>query len=189
VNEPRLMSGPPPFAAENLVTLANWQEPPYNRWAFQHVRELLPTARIAHGDGPVWTLPRADRDDLDDLRFDVQQSGLAPDGTLTVRGLLDKTYTDGFLVIRQGQVVAERYFNGLRPDTTHLLMSVSKSVTGLVAGALASKGILDVTQRVDRVVPELNGTSFAGATVQDLLDMRAGTRFREDYGDPTARVH
>ncbi len=106
------MAGAPPFAAENLVTLANWQDPPYNRWAFQHVRELLPTARIARGDGPVWALPRAERDDLDDLRFDVERSQLAPRGTLTVRELLDRTYTDGFLVIHQGQIVAERYFNG-----------------------------------------------------------------------------
>ena len=66
MNESRLMAGAPPFAADNLVTLENWQEPPYNRWAFQHVRELLPTARIPRGDGPVWELPRAERDDLDD---------------------------------------------------------------------------------------------------------------------------
>jgi len=33
------MAGAPPFAAERLVTLANWQEPPFNRWAFQHVRD------------------------------------------------------------------------------------------------------------------------------------------------------
>jgi hypothetical protein len=26
---------------ERLVTLANWQDPMFNRWAFQHVRELV----------------------------------------------------------------------------------------------------------------------------------------------------
>ena len=48
-----LMSGPPPFDADRLVTLANWQEAPFNRWAFQHVAELIPTARIPRGEGPV----------------------------------------------------------------------------------------------------------------------------------------
>ncbi len=38
------------------------------------------------------------------------------------------------------------------------------------------------------VVPELEGTSFEGCTVQDLLDMRAGTRFNEDYEDLKAEV-
>jgi len=46
---------PPP--AERLVTLSNWQEPPWNRWAFQHVGQLIPSARISRGDGPILELP------------------------------------------------------------------------------------------------------------------------------------
>jgi CubicO group peptidase (beta-lactamase class C family) len=175
------MAGSPPFAAEDLVTLENWQRPPFNRWAFQHVRELIPTARIPRGDGPGWELPRAERD-LSGVQFATKS------GELTVGELLDQTYTDGFLVIQQGVIVAERYFNGLRPDTPHLLMSVSKSVTGLVAGALAGRGMLDVTAPVETIVPELASTSFEGATIQHLLDMRAGTRFVEDYSDPEAEI-
>ncbi len=176
-----LMAGSPPFAAENLVTLENWQRPPFNRWAFQHVRELIPTARIPRGDGPAWEMPRAEKD-LNDVRFATWS------GELTVGEMLDRTYTDGFLVIHQGLIIAERYFNGLRPDTPHLLMSVSKSVTGLVAGALAGKGALDVTAPVESILPELADTSFEGATVQHLLDMRTGTRFEEDYNDPEAEI-
>jgi CubicO group peptidase (beta-lactamase class C family) len=176
-----MMTGPPPFGVEGLVTLENWQRPPYNRWAFQHVRELIPTARISRGDGPAWELPRAERD-LSEIRF------AAHSGEFTVGELLLRTYTDGFLVIHRGTVVTEQYFNGLYPGTPHLLMSVSKSITGLVAGALAGKGLLDVTAPVDSIVPELAGTSFAGAQVQHLLDMRAGTRFVEDYDDPDAEI-
>ena len=44
-----MMTGAPPFGPGALVTLENWQRPPYNRWPFQHVRELIPTARIARG--------------------------------------------------------------------------------------------------------------------------------------------
>jgi CubicO group peptidase (beta-lactamase class C family) len=173
--------GSPPFGPESPVTLENWQRAPFNRWAFQHVRELIPTARIARGDGPVWDLPRAERD-LSGVAFATQA------GEQTVGELLDRTYTDGFLVIHQGRIVTEQYFNGLRPGTPHLLMSVSKSVTGLVAGALAGQGLLDVTAPVETIVPELGDMSFAGATVQDLLDMRTGTRFSEDYDDPGSQV-
>jgi hypothetical protein len=84
--------------------------------------------------------------------------------------------------------VAEQYFNGLKPDTPHLLMSVSKSITSAVAGVLAGRHLLDVTALVTDVVPELRGTSFEGATVQHLLDMRTGTRFDEDYDNPQADV-
>jgi hypothetical protein len=175
------MAGAPPFTQETLVTLENWQQASFNRWAFQHIRELIPTARIPRGDEPAWELPRVERD-LTGVRFATRS------GEYTVGELLDHTYTDGFLVIHRGRIVAERYFNGLRPDTPHILMSVSKSVTGLVAGALAGRGLLDVTALVETIVPELGDTSFEGATVQQLLDMRTGTRFVEDYDDPEGDI-
>ena len=76
----------------------------------------------------------------------------------------------------------------MAPDTPHLLMSVSKSVVSTVAGILVSQGRLDVSAPVEKVVPELAGTSFQGATVQHLLDMRAGTRFDESYDNPESDV-
>ena len=178
---PALMAGVPPFPAASQVTLANWQDPPFNRWAFQHIRELIPTARISRGDGRALRLPRADRD-LSGLRF---RSG---GRELTVGEMLAETYTDGFLVLHRGVIVSEQYFNAMAPDTPHLLMSVSKSVVAAVAGILASRGLLDVTAPVEKIVPELAGTSFRGATVQHLLDMRAGTRFDESYDNLEADV-
>ena len=175
-----MMAGVPPFSEQSLVTLANWQDPPFNRWAFQHIRELIPTARIPRSAAPA-PLPRAERDVLG-FRF---RSG---DRELTVAEMLEETYTDGFLVLHQGRVVAEHYFNGMAPDVPHLLMSVSKSVTAAVAGVLAGRGSLPVSAAVDEIVPELGGTSFEGATVQDLLDMRAGTRFDESYDNLDADV-
>jgi len=176
-----LMTGAPPFPLESLVTLGNWQEPPFNRWAFQHIRELMPTVRIRRGDGRPRPLPRAERD-LSGLRF---RSG---DRELTVGEMLAETYTDGFLVLHRGRIVTEQYFNGMTQDTPHLLMSVSKSVVSSVAGVLAGTGRLDVSAPVEKIVPELTGTSFQGATVQQLLDMRAGTHFDETYDNPESDV-
>jgi CubicO group peptidase (beta-lactamase class C family) len=175
-----LMVGTPP-APGALVTLANWQDPPFNRWGFQHVRDLVPTARIGRGQGPIWRLPRAERE-LGGLTF---RSGRR---RLTVDRMLEETATDGFLVLHRGRIVMERYFNGMEPDSRHLLMSVSKSITSTVAGILVSRGALGVDDLVTDHLPELAGTSFEGCTVQHLLDMRAGTRFNEDYDDPNAEV-
>src|SRR5215467_8055539 len=141
----------------------------------------IPTARIPRGTGPVWRLA-ADHRDIAGIRFRSE------DRELSVAELLADTYTDGFLVLHQGRIVTEQYFNGLAPDVPHLLMSVSKSVTSTVAGTLAGRGVLDASALVTDIVPELHGTSFEGATVQHLLDMRAGTRFDEDYDNPEADV-
>ena len=47
-----------PEAAGEPVTAYNWQDPPFNRWAFWHVSEILPTYQVARGDGAG---PRAAR--------------------------------------------------------------------------------------------------------------------------------
>jgi CubicO group peptidase (beta-lactamase class C family) len=178
---PYAMDGPPPFRPDQLVTLANWQDAPHNRWSFRHVRELVPTARISRGEGPTWHLPLAERD-LYSVRI---RSGRR---RLSLDRFLEETYTDGLLVLHRGRIVTERYFNGLTPSTPHLLMSVSKSVTAATAGALVGRGMLDPAWPVIDVVPELRRSSFTGATVQHLLDMRTGTRFDETYEKPDSDV-
>jgi CubicO group peptidase (beta-lactamase class C family) len=105
-----------------------------------------------------------------------------------VAELLAGSYTDGFMVLHQGRVITEQYFNGMKPETPHLLMSVSKSIVGALAGILADRGVLDVEAAAEVYAPELARTSFAGATVRQLLDMRTGTRFSEDYTDLNAEV-
>ena len=126
-------------------------------------------------------LPREERD-LAALAFEAEGR------TWTLAEALDATYTDGFLVIHRGRIVSEIYRNGLTPAGTHLLMSVSKSITATTAGILAGRGLLDPESLVTAVLPELAGTAWEGATVRHLLDMRAGTRFNEEYADPTSDV-
>jgi CubicO group peptidase (beta-lactamase class C family) len=157
------------------LTLANWLDAPYNRRGFQRVRELVPTARIARDDRDPTPLPAAPHD-LDGLAFaDVDGEAV------TVAEHLDRSYADGFLVFRRGVVVYERYRNGMTPATRHLLMSVSKSYCGALAGVLVGRGLLAPDDLVCDLVPELRGTSFEGATVRHVLDMRTGTDCPEDY--------
>ena len=175
-----LMAGRLPGSG-SLVTLANWQDPPYLRWAYLHVRELIPTAAISRGDGPVTPLPRAERD-LDALEFRVQGA------RHTVGEMLEGTDTDGFLVLHRGRILVERYGGAMTETTPHLLQSVSKSLTSALAGALVGAGALDTDGFVTDYVEELRGGSFEGCTVQHLLDMRAGTRFSEVYEDLDADI-
>jgi hypothetical protein len=62
-----LMQGSRP-AHDRLVTLANWSDPPFDRWALQQMRELGPSASAARGDDPIADLPE-DKRDLDQVTF------------------------------------------------------------------------------------------------------------------------
>jgi CubicO group peptidase (beta-lactamase class C family) len=176
-----LMQGFPP-PADARVTLANWQEPPYNRWSFSHMRELVPTQRISRGPGPVTALPVA--------RLPLGKTVLhRVDGAAaTVDEVLDETYTDAVVVVHGGRVVLERYAGETAPDTPHLLMSISKSVVGCIAGNLVERGLLSPTHLVTDHVPELEHSGYRGASLRDVLDMRSGVEFNEDYTDLNAEV-
>ncbi len=174
-----IMEGSPPKLVPPRL---DWDRPPWNRWSFQHVREILPTAEIWRGYGPVRALPRADAD-LDNLSV-VDAAG----ASIPLMGFLDETYTDGFLVLKNGGISYERYFNGMDHRTLHLSQSMSKSFVGMTAGILAGRGLLDVSAPVTAYLPELEQTGWRGATLQQVLDMTTGTRFSEDYVNPYSDV-
>jgi CubicO group peptidase (beta-lactamase class C family) len=154
-----LMQGFPPAAA-GQVTLANWRTAPFNRWAFHHVRELVPSAEIALAVIPTpWQEARQE----------------LPVGDLTA------TDTDGLVILHRGRLVHESYANGLTAATPHILMSVSKSLLGLLAGVVVGRGQLDPARPVTEIIPEVAGTAYRGATIRHLLDMQVGVAFDENY--------
>ena len=68
-------------------------------------------------------------------------------------------------------------------------MSVSKSVTGTLAGVLVADGSLDPEAQVVDYIPELaRSPGFADTTVRQVLDMTTAIQFREDYDDPEAEI-
>ena len=175
------MIGFPPEIADRW-SLTNWQNAPYNRWSFQHMREVVPTARVGRGTDAARPLQFAPG-------FDEQQIVWRLDGTSsTVAEVIADTYTDGFLVMHHGRVVLEQYPYGTSPDHAHMMMSVSKSVVGCVVGILADQGVIDPAAPVHRYIPELAKSGYRGATVRDVLDMRSGVTFSEEYLNDDAEV-
>jgi CubicO group peptidase (beta-lactamase class C family) len=85
---------------------------------------------------------------------------------------LTTTDTDSFLVLHEGKIVCERYLRGEAHDR-HILFSVSKSVTGTLAGILVGQGKLDPAALVTRYVPEVAASAYDDCTVRHLLDMTA----------------
>jgi len=161
------------------VTLANWRQAPWNCWAFHHVPELLPVARIARDPALVAALSQAPRA-LGNIEF------TGPGGVAwTLETMLAQTATDGFLVLHKGQVALEWYGNGLSPVDPHIVFSVSKSITGILAGILVESGQLDPDAPVVRYVPEAAGSAYGDCTVRHVLDMTVGVAFVEDYLDTT----
>jgi CubicO group peptidase (beta-lactamase class C family) len=178
---------PAPEVQGTPVTARNWQDPPFNRWAFWHVSDILPTYRVLRGDGAPRTLrplPAASgRPDL--LAVPVTRMDRSAS---TVDEVLEDTYTDAYLVLQDGELVTEWYGPLGAPDRLHALMSVSKSVVGCVAAVLIDRGQLDPDAEITSYVPELAGSGYAGALVRQVYDMRSGVRFGEEYANPDSDI-
>lgn len=175
--------GGDPGRVPSDVTLENWQSAAHLHWTFQHIADFLPTAVISRGAGPVAELPSRPAELSDVALFDNTNGKRT-----TVGDVMAATATDGWIVTQHGKVLEEHYYSGMAADTPHLLMSVSKSLIGAVVGALAGDHGLDVDAELTSYIPALAASGYAGATVRDLLDMRSGIAFSEEYLDPMAEV-
>ena len=178
---PPIMAGSP-VPPEWRVPRMDWDRPPWNRWAFQHIREFLPTVEVKRGEGAASVIASAYQD-IGGIAFD------AADGSrMSVDQMLEATYADGFIVVHAGQIVHESTFNAMTPKTLHLSQSVAKSVVGTVAGILIGRGLLDPQAPVTDYLPELEATAWRGAKLQHVLDMTSGVAFDEEYTSPTSDI-
>ena len=179
-----MVGAPPPPDKRVRFADGSMMAFPQNRWANSHYRELVPTKVVARGQGPMDPLPRAERQDLDAVRF--YPIGVAQ--AMTWGQSLLANYTDGIVVLHRGQIVYERYAGALDADTPHIAFSVTKSFIGTIAECLVHKGALDDAATVAHYVPELAGSAFGYATVREVMDMTTGLQYSEVYTDPQAEI-
>ncbi len=162
------------------ATLENWRQHPFSVWGFTHVDSLIPVAPIATAM-PVSALRRGA--ELDLARLAIVWGG----SRRSAAAALEETHTDGFMVLKDGAVVAERLINQ-QADSRHIVFSVSKSITATLAGILVGQGALDPEAPVSQYVPEVAGSAYADASLRHVLDMSVSIRFVEDYLDPLGDV-
>lgn len=156
------------------LDLSNWRSPPYSRWSFQHVPEVIPAAAVT---GLAGRKPES----LSHLDLGQFGSIEVPPQYRSLSDLLRSTYTDGLLVSQHGVPVGGWFAPHFNPSNPHLLFSVSKSITGLVAGILTDRGLLDPAAPVSEYLPIPEDCAYFDCTVQQVLDMSVSLAFEEDY--------
>ncbi|HFZ2531272.1 serine hydrolase domain-containing protein [Pseudomonas aeruginosa] len=164
------------------VRLDNWRTVPYSHHAFRHVDELVNCARMLPGAVPLALPEEPAALDLQAVRFDHHGRSWSVDEALR------EGDTDGFMVLHHGRVLGSYYGHGQTADCRHIVFSVSKSITGALAGVLVEQGLLDPEKAVSTYLPLPAGSAYADCTVRHVLDMCVAIRFVEDYLDPLGDV-
>jgi len=181
----KLMQGFPP-ALDKRVKLpdSNFFSFPNLRWSVCNMRELLPTASIERSPYAYRPLNYALMTGIDNITFTPTNS----DQSMTLSQSHAHNYTDGLLILHKGKVVYEKYRGCLTSSSRHAAMSMTKSLTGLVAEILVADGKLDDQALVKDIIPELTSSAFGDATVRQVMDMTTSLQYSEHYADPNADI-
>jgi CubicO group peptidase (beta-lactamase class C family) len=157
---------------------------PKLRWTVCHIRELMPTKQVSRGIGPPVSLASAIDGGIDAVSF----TPTGGEKAMTWKESLSANYTDGVLILHKGRVVYEKYVGCLDEMGKHAAMSMTKSMTGLLAEILVVEGQLDENAKVASIIPELKNSAFGSATVRQVMDMTTALDYSEDYSDPKADI-
>ena len=157
------------------VDISNWREYPQSRWAFQHVRQLIPSA-VIRGSGRSG-LRSAPGQEFTNLKVRTAS------GSCEFGQLLRDSYSDGLLVLHNGKAVMEWSAEHFVACNPHIVFSVSKSITAILAGILESRGIVDCEAPIVDYLPGVKGCVYGSARIRHLLDMTVALDFEENYTD------
>lgn len=102
---------------------------------------------------------------------------------LPVDKLMEKTGTTAFLILRNGKMLTERYYNGYCRESYFRTYSVTKSFLSVLTGIALGEGILpSLDEPVEKYLPELHWNGEGERiTLRHLMAMNQGVRFTEGF--------
>ncbi len=102
--------------------------------------------------------------------------------TKTVDDYLAETKATGLIVIKDGQIVIERYQYGRRPEMRFRSFSMAKTFTAMLIGMAHERGFIkSLDDKVATYWPEISESAYGQTTIRNLLFMGSGVPFRELY--------
>ncbi len=167
-----------------LATAAEFFYLPVERKAanFRNVDRIFNTRKITKGSH-VYPLPLA-ASQLTTVNYTIDNH--------TQYGLEDfirRNNIAGILIIKDGEIVMERYAQGNTSQSKWTSFSVAKSITSTLIGIAVKDGVLSPDDLVTKYLPQFAGTAYDGVTVRQLMQMSSGAEWNEDYTDKSANLY
>ena len=99
----------------------------------------------------------------------------------TLDEYLERQRVTGLLIMKNGEILTERYRYGRQEDMRFLSFSMAKSVTAMLVGVAQGQGLIDLDAPAERYLKALEGSLYGQTTVRQLLRMSSGVKFTEVY--------
>jgi hypothetical protein len=174
--------------AETSKTIENYRlhmfDEPFRSLANRTIELMFDTARV--DSGPDRSVLPATKGELD---FTYRFKGIQH----SAEDVLGDTDADALLIIKDGKIVYERYLNRADAKTHFNSYSMAKPFNSILVGlAIADGHIRSVLDPVEKYVPELNNSGYSGTSIKDLLEMRSGVEWDDNFfaeGSAARKAH
>ena len=172
--------GPNLIRLNSMLNLYNEDKISYN---FINMKEIFPyTSPIKASDTPYI---------FETAEFELPESFKNSEGLeLNMQDELTYYNTDGLIILKDGVMLYEDYWNGNDISSQHISWSVAKSFLSALVGIALNEGLIEsINDPITKYLDDFYGTGYEGVSIKDLLQMSSGVRFNEDYGDPESDIN
>jgi len=144
-----------------------------NTLTFHNIDEMFETLPVPTAGKPT-SLPKR----LAPLDFTYTFEGQS----VPAAQFAERTFTNALLILKDGRIVHEQYYNNTHERTRFLSMSMAKSITSnLIGMAVADGAIGSIDDPIVKYVPSLKGSGYEGVSIRNALMMRSGVDWDERY--------
>jgi CubicO group peptidase (beta-lactamase class C family) len=156
-------------------SLSGWRDPKNIRWSLRNF-SILPGMMVSRGLVPH-ALKKGRPYDIEDFTYDYQGK------EVRLGTAMQEECMDGYIVIKDHEVIFEKYFDNFSDHDHHLWASMTKSLIATAYGIAAAEFDLDETKTPADYLPELADSVFASVTIRDVLNMVTALNYTEEYED------
>jgi CubicO group peptidase (beta-lactamase class C family) len=141
--------------------------------SFSNLDRLLPHYTLKKAASPL-PLPKAAGEPKFEYRFENQAH--------TLDDFLARQRVTGLLLIKDGEILLERYQYDRTPAHRLVSHSMAKSIVSIAVGiALAEGKIASLDDAVSKYAPKLAGSAYGETSIRNVLRMSSGVPFKEVY--------
>jgi len=162
--------------SELLTGPYSYYVPPYSYYYFHHIDKLDFKLDWIRRAGTIYPLKEPTKSFT--LNYTYKNH------TYTLNDYMKRNAVTGFLILKDNQIIYERYFHGANQHSRFLTNSVGKSVTSTLIGIAIEEGkIKSVNDLIIKYLPELSASGFSRVTIKQALEMASGLDLTYDPYD------
>ena len=174
-----VMYSPNIYKLYKLATLYNEKSIAKN---FISINKVFDTSNPISASEKTFVFEKEDFELPNSYEFEGEQLNL-------IEGL-DHFHTDGLIILHDGKMLFEKYWNGNTKDSKHIAFSVSKSYLSALFGIAIEEGLIkSIDDSVSVYLDDFEGTGYEDVKIKNLLQMSSGIEFNEDYADPNSDIN